>query len=42
MDIPEKEEAIKAIKNEIEELKNKNSFASRFGNWLNTILDENN
>ena len=40
MDIPAKEEAIKAIKDEIEELKNKNSYASRFGNWLNTILDE--
>ena len=40
MDIPAKEEAIKAIKDEIEELKNKNSYASRFGNWLNTILEE--
>ena len=42
MDIPEKEEAIRNIKNEIEEQKNKNSLATRFGNWLNTILDENN
>ena len=40
MDIPAKVEAIKAIKDEIEGLKNKNSYASRFGNWLNTILDE--
>ena len=42
MNIAEKAEAIKTIKNEIEELKNKNSFASRIGNWINTILDENN
>ena len=42
MNISEKIEAIKAIKNEIEELKNKNSFANRIGNWINTILDENN
>ena len=42
MNIAGKAEAIKTIKNEIEELKNKNSFASRIGNWINTILDENN
>ena len=42
MNISEKIEAIKNIKNEIEELKNKNSFANRIGNWINTILDENN
>ena len=40
MDIPEKEDAIKAIKDEIEEQKDKNVIATRFGNWLNTILDE--
>ena len=42
MNIAEKAEAIKTIKNEIEEMKNKNSLASRIGNWINTILDENN
>jgi cell division protein FtsA len=42
MNIAGKAEAIKTIKNEIEELKSKNSFASRIGNWINTILDENN
>ena len=42
MNIEEKEEAITTIKREIEELKNKNSLTSRIGNWLNTILDENN
>lgn len=42
MNIVEKEEAIKAIKNEIEDLKSKNSLTSRIGNWINTILDENN
>ena len=42
MNIAEKAEAIKTIKNEIEELKSKNSFASRIGNWINNILDENN
>ena len=40
MDIPEKEDAIKAIKDEIEEQKDKNVISTRFGNWLNTILDE--
>ena len=40
MDIPEKEDAIKAIKDEIEEQKDKNLISTRFGNWLNTILDE--
>ena len=40
MDIPDKEDAIKAIKDEIEEQKDKNVISTRFGNWLNTILDE--
>ena len=40
MDIPEKEDVIKAIKDEIEEQKDKNVISTRFGNWLNTILDE--
>ena len=40
MDIPDKEDAIKAIQDEIEEQKDKNVIATRFGNWLNTILDE--
>ena len=42
MNITEKETVIKTIKNEIEDLKSKNSFANRIGNWINIILDENN
>ena len=42
MNIQEKATAIKTIKNEIEDLRSKNSLANRFGNWINTILDENN
>jgi len=42
MNITEKEATIQTIKNEIEELKSKNSFTSKIGNWLNSILDENN
>ena len=42
MNISEKVEAIKNIKNEIEELKSKNSIASRLTSWINNILDEDN
>ena len=42
MNIAEKESTIRTIKNEIEELKGKNSLASRFGKWLNDMLDEDN
>ena len=42
MNIQEKAATIKSIKNEIEELRSKNSLANRLGNWINTILDENN
>ena len=42
MNIAEKEGVIRNIKNEIEELKNKNSMATRFTSWLNNLLDENN
>ena len=42
MNIPEKAATIKTIKSEIEELRSKNSLANRLGNWINTILDENN
>ena len=42
MNISEKVEAIKNIKNEIEELKSKNSITSRLTSWINNILDEDN
>ena len=42
MNIAEKEGVIRNIKNEIEELKNKNSMTTRFTSWLNNLLDENN
>ena len=42
MNIEEKESTIRTIKSEIEELKGKNSLASRFGKWLNDMLDEDN
>ena len=42
MNISEKVDAIKNIKNEIEELKSKNSITSRLTSWINNILDEDN
>ena len=42
MNISEKVETIKNIKNEIEELKSKNSITSRLTSWINNILDEDN
>ena len=42
MNIEEKQESIKIIKREIEDLKSKNSITNRFASWLNTMLDEDN
>ena len=42
MNIAEKEAAIKNIRNDIEELKNKNSITNRLASWLSNILDEEN
>ena len=40
MNIPEKEEAINAIEQEVKELKEKNSITGKLAKFFTTILDE--